>query len=228
MPHREPVIVLYGDSEIFSLLIPFLLRPTLTTLRSVFAVLGTGIWVGVQHLGYLEFGELRRVALRTMEQRQIIVNNLAIRRATAELEVTQDYDQLCRILVAAFGSNDFDAFELRPGDLPLQTSEVRGLRVVHGRNGDGYFHWKKPGSLLNDGTRNAWTLNIDLGTGSGRYTGTLTLYRLYTSRALQLDINLLTSDFPVVLAEAVDRSLAQGLDVLLGQTPNPLPAAQVG
>jgi len=114
MSHRQVVVLLYGVSGIFALLSLFLLWPTGSTLGLVLAVLGTGIWVGVQHLGYLEFGELRRVALRTMEQRQIFVNNLAIRRATAELKVTSDYNQLRRILVAAFGSNDFDAFELRP------------------------------------------------------------------------------------------------------------------
>jgi len=74
--------------------------------------------MGVQHLGYLEFGELRRVAQRTMEQRQIFINNLAIRRATEELKVTRDYEQLCRILVAAFGTNDFDAFDLSVNLLP--------------------------------------------------------------------------------------------------------------
>ena len=114
MSHRQVVVLLYGVSGIFALLSLFLLWPTGSTLGLVLAVLGTGIWVGVQHLGYLEFGELRRVALRTMEQRQIVVNNRAIRRATAELKVTSDYNQLRRILVAAFGSNDFDALELRP------------------------------------------------------------------------------------------------------------------
>jgi len=226
MSHRQVVVVLYGVSGIFAMLSLFLLWPTGSTLGLVLAVLGTGIWVGVQHLGYLEFGELRRVAMRTMEQRQIIVNNLAIRRATAELKVTHDYDQLCRILVAAFGNNDFDAFELRPADPPLHIPEVRGLRVVHEHNGDAYFHWKKPGSQ-NDETRNAWTLNIDLGTASGRCTGALTLYRLYTPRTLQLDVNLITNDFPVVLAEALDRSLVHNLDLVIGTAPNQLPAAQV-
>jgi UDP-GlcNAc:undecaprenyl-phosphate GlcNAc-1-phosphate transferase len=81
-------------------------------------VLGIGIWIGVQHLGYLEFGELARVAQRTLNQPQIFVNNLAIRRATEELKVARDYDQVRRILLAAFGSNDFDGFELNVGMLP--------------------------------------------------------------------------------------------------------------
>ena len=59
----------------------FLLWPTGSTLGLVLAVLGIGIWMGVQHLNYLEFGELRRVAQRTLDQRLIFINNLAIRRA---------------------------------------------------------------------------------------------------------------------------------------------------
>ncbi len=33
------------------------------------------------------------------------------------------------------------------------------------------------------------------------------IYRLYTQRDLQLDINLLTSIFPVALADAIDRMM---------------------
>jgi len=59
----------------------------------VLAVLGTGIWVGLQPLKYPELGEIRRVAQRTLEQWQIFVNNIAIRRATEELEVASDFAQ---------------------------------------------------------------------------------------------------------------------------------------
>src|SRR5205085_6405585 len=113
LSHRQVVIVLYAVSALFAMLSLFLLRPTGSTLGLVLAVVGTGIWLGVQHLNYLEFGELRRVALRTMEQRQIVINNLAIRRAVEELKGASDYDQIRGILLAAFDSNDFDAFELQ-------------------------------------------------------------------------------------------------------------------
>jgi UDP-GlcNAc:undecaprenyl-phosphate GlcNAc-1-phosphate transferase len=228
MSHRQVVIVLYAVSGVFALLSLFLLWPTGSTLGLVLAVLGTGIWVGVQHLGYLEFGELRRVAMRTIEQRQIFVNNLSIRRATAELKVVSDYDQLCRVLVAAFGSNDFDAFEMWPGHLPLQAPEIRGFHIVQGRNGEGHFHWKKSGSPFKDEAKNAWSLTIDLVTGNNRCMGTLTTYRLYTDRPLQLDVNLLTAEFPIALAEALDRSLARSMDVVIGQAHEGLRAAQVG
>src|SRR6202023_295646 len=105
---RQVVIVLYAVSAVFALLSLFLLWPTGSTLGLVLAVVGIGVWYGVQHLGYLEFGELRRVARRTVEQPQIFVNNLAIRRAIEELKVASDYDQIRCILEAAFSANDFD------------------------------------------------------------------------------------------------------------------------
>src|SRR5260370_34756108 len=97
----------------FAMLSLFLLWPTGMPLALVFAVVGTGIWLGVQHLNYLEFGELRRVALRTIDQRQIVINNLSVRRAVEEFKVTRDLDQVRRVLIAAFESNDFDAFDLQ-------------------------------------------------------------------------------------------------------------------
>ena len=113
LTHRQVVIVLYAVSAVFALLSLFLLWPTGSSLGLVLAVVGIGVWIGVQHLGYLELGELGRVAHRTLEQRQIVINNLAIRRATEELKAARDYDQIRRVLEAAFSCNDFDAFDVR-------------------------------------------------------------------------------------------------------------------
>jgi UDP-GlcNAc:undecaprenyl-phosphate GlcNAc-1-phosphate transferase len=228
LSHRQVVIVLYAVSALFALLSLFLLWPTGSTLGLVLAVLGTGIWMGVQHLGYLEFGELRRVAQRTMEQRQIFINNLAIRRATEELKVTRDCDQLGRILVAAFSSNDFDAFELRLHLLPGELPESHGLQVIPGRGEEPYLRWRKPGSHFTHETVAAWSLTLDLVAPNNRRRGSITIYRLYTERDLQLDINLLTSVFPVTLADALDRALSHGVEVLPTAQEPGLMAAQAG
>src|SRR5256884_4745297 len=98
MTHRQVVILLYGVSAVFGMLSLVLLWPTGSSLCLVLAVLGSGIWIGVQHLGYLEFRELARVAHRTLDQPQFFVNNLDSRRATQELKVARDYDQVRRIL----------------------------------------------------------------------------------------------------------------------------------
>jgi UDP-GlcNAc:undecaprenyl-phosphate/decaprenyl-phosphate GlcNAc-1-phosphate transferase len=208
LSHRQVVIVLYAVSALFALLSLFLLWPTGSSLGLVLAVLGTGIWMGVQHLGYIEFGELRRVAQRTMEQRQIFINNLAIRRATEELKVARSYDQLCQILVAAFSTNDFDGFDLNVKLLPGERSRSGLLCIRRPRRDEVSFVWTRSSSAsLSEGM--AWNLGLDLMTTSNRRRGTLTIRRLYTQRDLQLDLNLLTSVFPVALADALDRALDQ-------------------
>jgi UDP-GlcNAc:undecaprenyl-phosphate GlcNAc-1-phosphate transferase len=221
MSHRQVVIVLYGVSALFALLSLFLLWPTGSTLGLVLAVLGTGIWIGVQHLGYLEFGEIRRVALRTMEQRHIFVNNIAIRRATEELRVAETFQQVCRILTAAFDANDFDGFELR--------AEVadRGFHLVEAEDLP-QMRWSKPGSFAGLESGNAWSLSLDLISAGSRHCGKLTIYRCYSSRDLRLDINLLTSAFASTLADAVQRTAAQNVEFIPAAQNAGLLAAQAG
>jgi len=214
LTHRQVVIVLYAVSAVFALLSLFLLWPTGSSLGLVLAVLGIGIWVGVQRLGYLELGELGRVAQRTLEQRQIVINNLAIRRATEELKAARNYEQIRSVLEAAFTSNDFDGFDVRfklfAGEsYPGEESEPNALP----RRGEVSFHWQKMGSDLTDGLA-VWTLSLDLVSSSNRRRGALRVHRIYSQRDLQLDINLLTSAFPVVLADSLDRALQHTVQVI--------------
>ena len=217
LSHRQVVIVLYAVSALFGLVSLFLLWPTGSSLGLVLAVLGTGIWLGVQHLGYLEFGELRRVALRTMEQRQIFVNNLAIRRATEELKKIRDYEQLCRVLVAAFEANDFDGFRLTVKLLPNEHSVIDLVRLSQRQQENIYFDWQKAGTVTFGDSLASWQLTLDLVTTSNRRRGFLTIHRLYTQRGLQMDVNHLTSIFPVALADALDRILGQEAEFITEQ-----------
>jgi UDP-GlcNAc:undecaprenyl-phosphate/decaprenyl-phosphate GlcNAc-1-phosphate transferase len=211
LTHRQVVILLYGVSAVFALLSLFLLWPTGSSLGLVLAVLGIGVWIGVQHLGYLEFGELARVAHRTLDQPQIFVNNLAIRRAAEELKVARDYEQIRRVLLAAFGSNDFDSFELKldllPGEsLPADSGDPS-------RRSAPSFRWSRP-SAAKASDSALWTIALDLLSSANRRRGTLFVRRAYSSRDLQLDINLLTSTFPTALADALDRTLAHSAQVI--------------
>jgi UDP-GlcNAc:undecaprenyl-phosphate GlcNAc-1-phosphate transferase len=223
LTHRQVVILLYGVSAIFAMLSLFLLWPTGSSLGLVLAVLGIGIWIGVQHLGYLEFGELARVAHRTLNQPQIFVNNLAIRRATEELKVARDYDQVRRILLAAFGSNDFDGFELHLELLPGE------LVAYDPSRSSTSFRWNKPGIAKTLDSSSAWTIALNLLSSSNRRRGTLTVLRNYSARDLQLDVNLLTSTFPTALADALDRTVAQSAEIIpLPGQESALVAAQAG
>jgi UDP-GlcNAc:undecaprenyl-phosphate GlcNAc-1-phosphate transferase len=208
--HRQVVMVLYAVSALFALLSLFLLWPTGSTLGLVLAVVGTGVWLGVQHLNYLEFGEIRRVAQRTMEQRQIVINNLSVRRAVEELKVANEMSQVRSILVAAFQSNDFDAFDLQ------LTPEL----LAHSQNPDPPkpFHWTKIPHLTAISSVSAWKITLDLLASSNFRCGTLTVYRAYDHHDLQLDINLLISLLPVALADALQRA-GQPAAMLISAAP---------
>jgi len=60
------------------------------------------------------------------------------------------------------------------------------------------------------------------------------VHRLYSQRDLQLDINLLTSAFPIALADALDRTLQHTVQVIpraderAGQDDQEFIAAQAG
>ena len=215
LSHRQVVIVLYGVSAIFAMLSLFLLWPTGSTLGLVLAVVGCGIWVGVQHLGYLEFGELRRVAQRTMEQPQVFINNMAIRRAVEELKVATDYEQVCRIVQAAFETNDFDSLQWE------LESDGLGLRLVSHPASPLQFQWRRSPDREDGDLSPSWKLQLDLLTSSSRYLGRMILFRAYSQRALQLDINLLTTAFPGALADALGRALQASTMPLLKPEAHP-------
>jgi UDP-GlcNAc:undecaprenyl-phosphate GlcNAc-1-phosphate transferase len=207
MSPRQVVIALYAVSALFALLSLFLLWPGRDTLGLVLVVIGACVWFGVQHLGYLEFWEIRRVAQRTIEQRGIFVNNLAIRRAIEELKGTSDYVQVCRVLETAFATNDFDRFELTIAAQAIEPPTI-GDKRWRMRPGEGlYFEWSKLGALKVRDDWAGWNLGLELVTSSNRWLGSMKIYRFYGDRALLVDSNLLTSIFPVVLADALDRAL---------------------
>ncbi|HVI10005.1 MAG TPA: MraY family glycosyltransferase [Candidatus Binatia bacterium] len=230
LTHRQVVIVLYAVSAVFALLSLFLLWPTGSSLGLVLAVLGIGVWIGVQRLGYLELGELGRVAQRTLEQRQIVINNLSIRRATEELKVVRDYAQVRRVLESAFGSNDFDGFELKLKLFPGEFHPLDTLDPGMPRRNELSLRWGRSRTSPGLDGLALWTISLDLVSSSNRKRGALAIHRLYSQRDLQLDINLLTSAFPTALADALDRVLQHNIQVIphLTQEDQGFIAAQAG
>lgn len=198
LSHRQVVIVLYAVSAVCAILSLFLLYPGGASLGLVLSILGIGIWIGVQRLGYHEFFEIGRVANRTIGQKRIIINNLAIRRASERLARVNDYRQLRQVLEDAFSANDFDAFHLRV--LPGRLSQRE--RVLS---------WTKrsKASTPPDDCTHAWSLMLDLVTSDNRRCGYFYLHRESKSRSLLLDINLLVSGFQRALADAVDRTRSE-------------------
>jgi UDP-GlcNAc:undecaprenyl-phosphate/decaprenyl-phosphate GlcNAc-1-phosphate transferase len=209
LSQRQVVIILYAVSAMFALCSLFLLWPGGSALGIAFVVLGSGVWIGVQHLRYVEFGELGRLAQRTLEQRRIFINDLTIRRAVEQLRQARTFEEVYSILVAAFTASDFDAFELRlPCLIDVDDVGIRNrLPVFAPDDGCACLRWqgkRRHPTELGQG----WSLSLELTDGHQRHYGSMKIYRSYWKRGLQLDTNLLTSEFPAVLADALNRTLS--------------------
>src|ERR1041384_2066857 len=200
---QQVVFILYAVSALCGLLSLILLYPSGPMVGIVLFVIGAGIWLGVQHLGYHEFIELGRVAHRTVEQKRIIVNNLAIRRATEALSATTDLKSVEQALRVAFEANDFDGFELRvasAGGSHTDADLINGLRVS----------WQKPnGTCDNHGRAMEWALTLALKKTDGNQLGTFSLHRQCNGHPLLVDVNLLISGFNTALTYALDNALRQ-------------------
>jgi UDP-GlcNAc:undecaprenyl-phosphate GlcNAc-1-phosphate transferase len=202
---RQAVIILYGVSAICGLLSLFLLTPGGGSTGIVLVVLGVGVWIGVQHLGYHEFFELGRIAQRTIEQKRMIINNVAIRKAAMELSKIKSYDAMYDVLQRAFAANEFDGFRLiiAPERLDRRKS-WRGYEKTES-NTDHRYEWCK----VIDETIKApvWTLTLDLLSANNQQLGYFLVYRAYKTKTCLVDVNLLVSDFQTALVEAVSRIL---------------------
>jgi UDP-GlcNAc:undecaprenyl-phosphate GlcNAc-1-phosphate transferase len=200
LTQRQAVIILYGVSALCGLLSIFLLYPAGSVLGIVLVVLGIGIWVGVQSLGYHEFFELGRVAQRTIDQKRIIVNNLALRRAARAFGRAQSFDEISRALEAAFLASDFDGYR-------LQSAPVRSatIKAEEGEAVGTLISWNRDDANANE----QWTLTLELITGAKQKVGRLSLYRDYNARPLLIDINLIVAGFQAALADAMERALVQ-------------------
>jgi UDP-GlcNAc:undecaprenyl-phosphate GlcNAc-1-phosphate transferase len=192
---RQTTLILYAVSALFGLLSLFLLLPGGGPVALVLIVFGGIVWVGVQHLGYHEWVELRRVAQRTLDQKQVIVNNLAVRRAIADLAGCGTLDQVRAVLESSFAENEFDGYELEYVP-PAVDGIMRDVRMA----------WCKPESIGILGRPGVWRLELPLG-GEIMPRGLFCVYRHYSDRPLMFDINLLTRFFPGELTQALNRAV---------------------
>lgn len=200
--HKQAVVMLYGVSALLGLISLLMLYPSGKSVGIVLIVVGIGVAFGVQHLGYHEFAELGRAAKRAGAQKEVIVNNLAIRRATEDLGSADDLSSVCIALNAAFENNEFDAF-----DLVLRPFGRRDARISAAfkpcYDGSYRYQWQKPG--IEQKPNATWQLTLGLRGPLSGQEASLTVYRYEISRSLLFDINMLTGDFQTVLAEALER-----------------------
>jgi UDP-GlcNAc:undecaprenyl-phosphate GlcNAc-1-phosphate transferase len=224
LSQKQVVIILYGVSALCALLSLFLLYPSGPTVGTVLFVVGAGIWMGVQHLGYHEFFELKRMAQRTIDQKKIMRNNLSIRRAIRSLSKAQDSRQVFKALTSAFETNDFDGFQLCC-NFPELESSIDARRSCLDRGHRNCFTWRKDYSFeFIDRPSHVWTITLDLVTSEKERCGHFSLYRAYSDKPLLADINLLTSGFQLALGDAVSRMVVgpQTLSIEVSQDRSPV------
>ncbi len=200
--HKQVVVMLYGVTASLSVVSLLLMYPKGSATGIVVTVVGAGMVFGIQHLGYHEFSELGRAAKRTMDQRQIIVNNLAIRRATEELSSADDLNAIYQALKSAFLFNEFDSFELK-----FQPTNVRQnwKSALAAQEFDGSFllSWQQQASTASA----PWRLSVALESPAFDSPALFTVFRREPSRNLLFDINLLSGEFTNVLTKALERAL---------------------
>ena len=202
LSQRDAVFILYGVSAALALLSLAMLHGG-RIIALVLVVLGTGIFVGVQQLRYHEFFEMGRVLERTVSQKQIIANNLNIRRATECLWSCADASALCRILTETLRPLGFDGFGFK---LPGATWLPESLPIPFARDPIGtlgcYWAERSPQEAT-------WELNLELISGSGHKCGFFSVYRRMSAKPLLMDVNLLSDGFPAALAGAVHRAVIE-------------------
>lgn len=213
LSHRQAVVVLYAVSAFFALISLLLLSPTSGNIAVVLTVLGLGVFFGLQHLGYHEMDELRRVVRRTWEQKTIIINNLAIRRAAAQLAGAKTEYDVLRILRMAFEDNDYDSFELSfTPELPGPFSSSSTIPPLQ-------YAWRRDEANQSKG----WELRLELLSERGEVRGCFSICRGYTRRSLRSDVDCLTVDFASALSSALQRVgeshvASEGIAVMVEQT----------
>ncbi len=199
LSQRGAVLVLYGVTTVFALLSLALLHGA-AMIALVLAVIGIGITVGVQYLGYAEFSELQGALRRTAERKRAIANNVEVRHAVEALNACKDFRLLCGILKHTLEAIGFDGFRLWC-DLPETITDAPLAQPERTADGTMELHWDDTGN-----NESIWELRLDLYSEPHHRLGHISLLRTRFDNPLFVDFNLLSREFRTALSNAVLRS----------------------
>src|SRR5580658_8894737 len=200
LSQRDAVLVLYGVTSCFALLSLILLHDA-AMIALVLAIIGIGIVLGVQYLGYAEFSELQDALRRAAERKRVIANNVELRRAVEALNHCADVQMLCGILRNSLHSIGFDGFRLerhlaeRFADFPL-------MPLQRTQEGELQLFWDHEGR-----SESIWELRLELSASPDHRLGRFSLLRMGVDSPLLVDFNLLSCEFRMALSYAVLRTM---------------------
>jgi UDP-GlcNAc:undecaprenyl-phosphate/decaprenyl-phosphate GlcNAc-1-phosphate transferase len=202
LSQRTAVLILYGATAGFALLSLFLIHNA-GMIALVLLIIGLGVWVGVQHLHYAEFAELRELVERTKKRKQVIAHNLEIRRASELLNSCVEFASICKALKNALQPVGFDGFQLTNSSTSdISESFFAPLR----RAPDGGLRYCWCDTTTPDP---AWELRLELIMNSGYRMGYFSLFRMQVENPLLLDVDLFNNDFRDALSNAFFRAMNQ-------------------
>jgi UDP-GlcNAc:undecaprenyl-phosphate GlcNAc-1-phosphate transferase len=200
LSQRGAVLVLYGVTSCFALLSLILLHDA-AMIALVLAIIGIGIVLGVQYLGYVEFSELQDVLRRTSERKRAIVNNVEVRRAVEALNSCADFVMVCVILRNTLHSIGFDGFRLGR-NLGEAFSGTPFSPMQRTADGELQLFWDDAGE-----GESIWELRLELNSDPHYPLGHFSLLRKDVDNPLLVDFNLLSCEFRSALSRAVLRSM---------------------
>jgi UDP-GlcNAc:undecaprenyl-phosphate GlcNAc-1-phosphate transferase len=202
LSQRDAVLTLYAVTAGFGFLSLVLLHER-RAIAMVLAVIGIGIFLGVQQLRYQEFAELLSILQRVTRRRQIVANHVAIRQATERLRECGDLGTICRTLQDTLEPIGFDAVrfqKLEKNGFP--SSMLQPLR--YSPDGSWLLSW-----FEHEITDPPWELKLELLTHSSDRWGYFSLIRMSNQDPLSLDLNMLTEEFRSSLSGAIERAITQ-------------------
>jgi UDP-GlcNAc:undecaprenyl-phosphate GlcNAc-1-phosphate transferase len=189
MSHRRAVIFLYGVSGLCGLVSLFLLYPGSTNFALITSIAAIIFIAGIQRLGYPEFLEIGRLAKRTMDQNQVIVNNLKVRSAARMLQKATTLSDIKDVLGALFLSTEFLGYQIIADIRPEM-----GSYAVHALSDK----WNANDSVP------VWRWEFEL--GLQEKVGALILLRSYELRTVMFDADILAQELIPALSRAVLRA----------------------
>lgn len=198
LSHRQTVLVLYAVTATFGLLSLLLVAPGGRLVGLVLAVIGLGVFAGLQQLRYHEIEELGRVASRTLHQREIVANNLAIRRAIDDLKKCGTAASLCAVVQQTLEPIGFSGVSIQTRTSSFRYGDVAPL--IPTSNGELVLFWDPHCH----GDESLWTLTLRVDKRESS-VACLTVHRMTPNRPLLMDLNMFTMcGFADAVAEAMD------------------------
>lgn len=194
---RQTVAFLYGFSSICALASICMLYPDpFASVLVLLLVIGMAA-LGIQKLGYAEFGEIKRIANRTIEHKQVMANSVEFRYASYRLSKATSLDQvylLLREVIEGVGLCGFQLTLARNIESAQLNPKIAGT-----------MKWEQQG---NSALHPRWSLTLQLRSDAWGQFGTLTLEGLVGERQMLFDPNVLLLDLQPALSAKLGELLS--------------------